>query len=719
MNNIGILDPDGINKNPLTGQDYTDKYRDLGKIWSNFPAYKRADEILKTLNDNQVTIITSGTGSGKTVLMPKFLLHLFGYEKTIAITLPKQIIVKSTAGFSADTLDVELGKQVGYRYKGSDRRHISKDSKLIYITDGSLVVRIMNDLTLEGISGVIIDEAHERNVRIDFLLYLTKEVLKRRPNFKLIIMSATIDTNLFGNYYSEFKSSVLNITGETLYPIESHYLDFAISERDYVKYGISILNKIIDDTDDGDILFFVTSINETMDVCKRFTQDKKNICLEVYSGIQSEKQTLVEHVSKYKEGTEYTRKVVIATNAAESSLTISGIKYVIEPGYELSSYYDPEMMANRLDRQRITKAQARQRMGRSGRTGPGVCYHLYTKDEYDRMRDFPEPEIRTSDITSECVRLLNTSYINSVEKLVKVFTEFIEPPREQYIRIAIKKMRGLGLVKSGQITELGRIVNDLRVTMPELGVALVYAYMLGVVFDVSKIISVLETTRFNISDLFSTPLDKVQDEDPDKRKKMMSKLMDKFNEKKRKLASGTGDHLSMLGIYDKYRKTTDKNVGDFVFEYWLKLRKLGQIKKSNMRLKGGIMKTIMRNKYLDDQIKDFRSVRNASDRDKILMSFYKGFYMNVGKLISGTEKYKIESHNDLSYGIARDSFLNYSKKLPRNVFYAELFITMGTGSLNMVSTISDKYAEEITSLNIKGDKQQTISDEQQTISDKQ
>lgn len=704
MTNIGILDPTGINKNPLTNEDYSDRYRELGKIWSNFPAYKRADDILKTLNENQVTIITSGTGSGKTVLIPKFLLHIFGYEKNIAVTLPKQIIVKSTAEFSAETLDVKLGQHVGYQYKGSDRKHMNKDSKLIYITDGSLVARLMNDITLEGISGVIIDEAHERNVRIDFLLYLTKEVLTRRPDFKLIIMSATIDTNLFNNYYKDFKSSVMNISGETLYPIKSHYLDFAISEKDYVKYGLAIINKIIEDTEDGDILFFVTSINETMDVCKKFVHDKKNICLEVYSGIPSDKQTLVENISKYKDGTEYTRKVIVATNAAESSLTIDGIKYVIESGYELSSYFDPETGANRLDRQRITKAQARQRMGRSGRTGPGICHHLYTKAEYEKMKDFPEPEIRTSDITSECLRLLNTSYIGTVDKLIKVLTKFIEPPKEKYIQVAVKKMEGLKLIKSGRLTELGKIINDLRVTMPELGVALVYAYMLGVVFDVSKVISILETTRFNISDLFSTPLDKVQNEDPDKRKKMMSKLMDKFSEKKGKLASSTGDHISLLKIYDRYRKATDKNVNDFVFEYWLKLRKLGNIKKSNMRLKGNIMKTLMKNKYLDDQMSDFSHLKNASDKDKIIMSFYKGFYMNVGKLVNGTEKYKIESsssQDNSMYGIAKDSFLHYSKKLPQTVFYGELFITMGTGSLNMVSTISDKDAKGIISLNIK------------------
>lgn len=688
-NNIGILDVDGVNKNPLTNEDYSDNYKRLAKVWSTFPAYKRADEILEVLGNSQVTIVTSGTGSGKTVLLPKLLLHHFNYDKKIAVTLPKQIIVKSTAEFAAETLDVRLGSHVGYQYKGSDKKYMSKNNKLVYITDGSLVVKIMNDMSLSDMHGVVIDEAHERNIRIDFLLYLIKEVLKRRPEFKLVIMSATINTNLFKKYYNEFTSRVVDISGVPLYPIKSIYLTHSISVKDYFKKGIEILQNILKTTTGGDILFFVTSINETMDACKIIRSNPKAICLEVFSGIRPDRQALVEHVSKYKEGTKYERKVVIATNAAESSLTIDGIKYVIDCGYELSGTYDAKLNANKLDRQKITQAQARQRMGRSGRTGPGVCYHLYTETDFQMMDQFPQPEIRVSDISSECLRLLNTDYIKDVKMLIDVFTKFIEPPKKEYILSALRKLRSLKLITDDNITELGKIVNSLRVPIPELGVAIVYGYMYGVVFDVLRIVSILDTTRFNISDLFSTPFDKLND---DTDKKAKAKLMDKFDDAKSKFTSGCGDLISLYKIYTKYNKLNDKDVDQFIFDNWLKQNKLINIRKNNMRSKGAVMKNVMKNKYLDDKIKEFNNItKDLSDNDRILLAFYMGFRNNVGVYNSGIEKYKV---GDEMYGVARDSFVNYLKKNPKKIFFMELFITMGSGSLNIVSVLPDKIHEK-------------------------
>ena len=170
MNNIGILDPAGINDNPLTGKPYSQQYKDLAKIWSTFPAYDKATEIIDSIKNNQVILITSGTGSGKTVLLPKYVLHTFDYKGKIAVTLPKQIIAQSSAEFAAKTLDVTIGKEVGYKFKGSDKKSLNKNTNLLFATDGTIVAKLLNDPYLLEYNAIIIDEAHERSLNIDFLL---------------------------------------------------------------------------------------------------------------------------------------------------------------------------------------------------------------------------------------------------------------------------------------------------------------------------------------------------------------------------------------------------------------------------------------------------------------------------------------------------------------------------------------------------------------------
>ena len=216
---IGILDPDGKNNNPLNNNTYSENYKILSKIWKNFPAYKYAKDILHGIKHNQVILVVSGTGSGKTVLIPKFALHILDYKGKIAITLPKQIIAKSAAEFAAATLDVKIGEHVGYQYKGESKH--SKDTKLLYATDGTIVAHLMSDPLLLEFDTVIIDEAHERKVQIDFLMYLLRNVLQNRPTFKVIIMSATINAEVFESYFSKYKFTRFDIGTETHYPIES------------------------------------------------------------------------------------------------------------------------------------------------------------------------------------------------------------------------------------------------------------------------------------------------------------------------------------------------------------------------------------------------------------------------------------------------------------------------------------------------------------------
>src|SRR3990172_3963293 len=182
---LGILDPDGDKLNPLNNKPYSNTYKELAKIWSKFPTYKRNKEIIDAIKSNQVLLITAETGSVKTVLIPKFALHVLNYgkdDKKIAVTLPKQMIAKSAAEFAATTLDIKLGEEVGYQYRGSPSESKSQNTKLLYATDGTIVARLNNDPELKDFDIVIIDEAHERKVQIDFLIYLLRETLKLRPD---------------------------------------------------------------------------------------------------------------------------------------------------------------------------------------------------------------------------------------------------------------------------------------------------------------------------------------------------------------------------------------------------------------------------------------------------------------------------------------------------------------------------------------------------------
>ena len=266
---IGILDPNGKNLNPLTQEKYSEKYLDLANTWKDFPAYAYANNFIDNIKSNQVTLVVSGTGSGKTVLVPKFALHTTDYKGKIAITLPKQSITKSAAEFAADTLDVKLGDEVGYQYRGGSKN--SDKTQLLYATDGTIVARLLTDPLLKEFDMVIVDEAHERKVQIDFLLYLLRNVIKERKDFKIIIMSATINAEIFETYFEDFAFKRIDIGTEAHYPIESHFLPKQLEGKGYLSKGIDIIMDILeqDNNDGADILFFITSVNEATEVCQK------------------------------------------------------------------------------------------------------------------------------------------------------------------------------------------------------------------------------------------------------------------------------------------------------------------------------------------------------------------------------------------------------------------------------------------------------------------
>lgn len=692
--NNGILDPEGKNLNPLNGLPYSDKYKELAKIWSKFPAYENAEEIINIIRENQVTLVISGTGSGKTVLLPKYLLHVFNYEKKIAITLPKQIIAQSAAEFAAVTLDVELGKDVGYKFKGSSKKGYSKDNKLLYATDGTIVAKLLNDPELREFDGVIIDEAHERKVQIDFLLYLLRNTIKLRADFKLIIMSATVNQEIFKSYFDNIKFALINVGAKTNYPIESVFLNKEIGEKDYIKLGYDIIKKIILDNKEKsdeyrDILFFVTSSNEAKDLCQLVNKDNLDgFCIEVYSGMDDEKQKIAQDKDLYKKISGKNRKIVIATNVAESSLTIDGIRYVIDSGYEIFGYFNPEKQAKIIGKRLITHAQAKQRMGRTGRTSAGTCYHLYTKEQFDtKMERFPEPNIRTSNIMGECLKLLILPNILTVDNLLNVLTQLIEPPREIYIKMAIKTLEKLTLIKNNKITELGMIVGDMQ-TDPMPSLAILLAKLYNCSKEVSAIFAMTDAMKENISELFILP-NKSFDNDNEKNRQKIKYLTDKFKDAQKHLAHKYGDHMSLLKIFTKYRelkqlddKQKDEKINDFCYKYFIKRSVLEKAYKSYHKMKDMIR-----------QINNIPLIKideifNKDLEYRIQYCINYGFSINNAVLNSDKETYNTQTIKNAS--LNQYNFIQFkNSKNPAEIIYQGLIInsSVNKNELTIVSKI--------------------------------
>jgi pre-mRNA-splicing factor ATP-dependent RNA helicase DHX15/PRP43 len=684
--NIGILDPQGLNLNPLTDKPYSDKYKELAKKWSQFPAYESAVDIINTIKLNQVILVISGTGSGKTVLIPKYALHSTDYKGKIAVTLPKQIIAKSAAEFAAATLDVEIGNQIGYKFKGSEPKDAGKNPLLLYATDGTIVAKLISDSEIKDLDMVIIDEAHERKIQIDFLFYLLKKVLDKRPEFKLIIMSATIDSALFRSYFSEYKYTEINVGGKTNFPIESKFSSNKADPELYIDRGIKIIEEIEDryrpskDSKIEDILFFVCSKNETEEVKSQLIMKYPQYeIISVYSGISSEQQNMIQNKDKND------RRILISTNVAESSLTVDGIKFVIDSGFEIFSYDEVKTGAKVIDKQLITKAQAMQRMGRAGRTQPGICYHLYTIDEFEnKMKKFPEPSIKTIDITSECLKLLQESSIKTISTLRKILSEFIEPPKNEYIKMAINNLIDYRTLKNCKtkneiectLNEYGKILGKLQLELNQ-GLTMLMAYKLNILNEVYNIILLLNEIKFNLDELFIVP-----EENPS--------LYKKFKQQKNDLSSKYGDIITVYKIIERYRLyEKDSSKSDFCYKYFIKKNILDKVlnsfKKNIYKFKANFKEFEENINKIDGEINIVDGEINIVDGEinKIIMSFLFGYRYNI--IVKG------KNRDNLYVDIARDSVLVDAKN--STFFYIQLFKIGGNYQAQIVSAIPQKLSQ--------------------------
>lgn len=650
-NNIGILDPKGKNQNPLTSNDYSDKYRQLGKVWEKFPAYAHPQEMIDKIKNNQVILVVSGTGSGKTVLFPKYAIHALNYNGRVAITLPKQDVTKSAAIFAAETLDVKLGEEVGYQYRGSEKGTKSSKTKMLYCTDGTLIARLANDAELKEFDIVIIDEAHERKVNIDLLLFMMRNVLRKRPDFKLIIMSATINEDIFKKYYQEFSLASVNIGTKPNYPIKSIFLESNLNQAQYIEAGKDIIKGLLKNhksgksPNQGGIMFFVTSGNETEKTCDQLKSNgdlgDANTCVPFFAKLNEDKKKLVTDDKYYKLITTGDGiKIIITTNAAESSLTVDGITDVIDSGLELKSRYDPISRVTILEKTLITQAQAKQRMGRTGRTGPGKCFHLYTEENFNTtMEKYPSPAIKVESINFEILRLMSLqSDTNTLGDIKKLLGEFIEPPDKYYVDAEIQFLFKMNMItddtNKGILTEYGKLTVGINAD-PCTTMALIYGYKLRCFREVLSIMCIIDSIKGSIDNLFTLPPDILSESNDnskgsEKEKGRTKWLTTKFIDAKKQFNNKYGDHIAILkifGEFEKNRKDPDK-LQTWAYKNFISKKTLENAYQRYISLKHRIMSKL--EKYSLSGTK--QELLETDIKYRVIASIALGFKLNRAKI---------------------------------------------------------------------------------------
>ncbi len=464
----------------------------------DLPISDKRDEIAELIKNNQVIILCGETGSGKTTQLPKICLSIGrGVAGFIGHTQPRRIAARTVADRIAAELGQSIGQTVGYKIRFNDQTREMSLVKLM--TDGILLAESQNDPYLTQYDTIIIDEAHERSLNIDFLLGYLRWLLPRRKDLKLIITSATIDPQRFSKHFND--APVINVSGRT-YPVEMRYRPIQQLEEDdetSVDLQQAILNAVDELHRDirGDILIFLSGEHEIRETAENLRKHHPANCeiLPLYSKLSVSEQ---ERVFKPSGSV----RIVLATNVAETSLTVPGIRTVIDTGHARISRYSHRSKIQRLPIEKISQASANQRAGRCGRVAEGICIRLYSQDDYLARPEFTEPEILRTNLSSVMLQMTALK-LGEIEDF-----PFVEPPEAKMIRDAKTTLHEVNaLDKEGKLTETGRKLAKIP-TNPKLARMLLAANELGCVAEVAIIVSGL-----SIQDPREKPSDKRQQAD--------------------------------------------------------------------------------------------------------------------------------------------------------------------------------------------------------------
>ncbi|ETO72886.1 hypothetical protein F444_11157 [Phytophthora nicotianae P1976] len=623
------------------------------------PALEHREELLQALKDHQVVVCVGETGSGKTTQLPQFLHACGAYtsskrdgdEKSqcIAITQPRRVATVSVAQRVAEEMNTRVGGDgpVGYSIRFESR--CSDNTKLKFLTDGVLVRECLSDPLLKKYSVVMLDEAHERSIHTDLLFGLLKQVLDRRPGFRVLITSATLDAERFAKYFgkpSEKKSKkvkpcpIVKIPGR-VFPVDI----FHSKQRQimghrgplstYVRAAVETTMQVHNSEEPGHILVFLTGQREIEDACAQIRalykdQEKRSDGLDLrvlplYGALQGSRQREIFDSVPI----DRVRKVIIATNIAETSLTIDGVRYVVDCGFTKQKVYNPVQQMESLVIVPISKVSAQQRAGRAGRTVPGKCYRLYNKTSYEEMAQETVPEIQRTNLANT-VLYLKLLGIQDV-----IGFPYLDPPDEDSLLDALKQLYVLGaLSDTGEATALGKLMAAFPLE-PKLSRALVESLLLDCSHEMTQIVAMLSVENVFI-EIHRKRKDHDERESEDWEQRMLALKEDG-------LLHEDGDQLTYRLLLRAFESKSRKNHDRRALERWCEDRYL---RFRALTMAGSIVKQLrdiidtLSRRDLDAVMKN-NNKRDLSLDDRLRQALCAGFFMNAARRCTMETVYRL------------------------------------------------------------------------------
>ncbi|KAJ5758014.1 uncharacterized protein N7511_006708 [Penicillium nucicola] len=594
------------------------------------PAFAVREDLLRVIRDNQVVVVVGETGSGKTTQLTQFL-HEDGYSKNgmIGCTQPRRVAAMSVAKRVSEEMEVDLGSTVGYAIRFEDCT--SDETVIKYMTDGVLLRESLAQTDLDKYSCIIMDEAHERALNTDVLMGLLKKVLARRRDLKLIVTSATMNSERFSRFYGGAPEFI--IPGRT-FPVDLHFSRTPC--EDYVDSAVKQILAIHVSQGAGDILVFMTGQEDIEATCeltderlKLLNDPPKLSILPIYSQMPAEQQARI-----FEKAAPGVRKVIVATNIAETSLTVDGIMYVVDAGYSKLKVYNPRMGMDTLQITPISQANANQRSGRAGRTGPGKAYRLYTETAYkNELYIQTIPEIQRTSLANTVLLLKSLG----VKDLMDF--DFMDPPPQETISTSLFELWSLGALDNlGDLTSLGRRMTPFPMDPPLAKLIIMASEEYGCSEEMLTIVAML-----SVPNVFYRPKERMEESDSAREKFFVPE----------------SDHLTLLHVYTQWK--TNGWSDSWCVKHFLHA------------------KTLRRAKEVRDQLHDIMTAQKmpliscGTDWDTIRKCICSGFYHQAAR-VKGIGEF-INLRTSVTMALHPTSALYGLGYVPEYVVYHELILT--------------------------------------------
>ncbi|EDW46743.1 putative pre-mRNA-splicing factor ATP-dependent RNA helicase PRP1 isoform X1 [Drosophila sechellia] len=644
--------------NPLTNTPYSQRYQNLYKKRIALPVFEYQADFMRLLSLHQCIVLVGETGSGKTTQIPQWCVDFAVSKgrKGVSCTQPRRVAAMSVAQRVSEEMDVKLGEEVGYSIRFEDCS--TAKTLLKYMTDGMLLREAMSDPMLDQYQVILLDEAHERTLATDILMGVLKEVIRQRSDLKLVVMSATLDAGKFQQYFDN--APLMKVPGRT-HPVEIFYTPEP--ERDYLEAAIRTVIQIhMCEEIEGDILMFLTGQEEIEEACKRIKREIDNLgseigelkCIPLYSTLPPNlQQRIFEPAPPPNANGAIGRKVVVSTNIAETSLTIDGVVFVIDPGFAKQKVYNPRIRVESLLVSPISKASAQQRSGRAGRTRPGKCFRLYTEKAFkNEMQDNTYPEILRSNLGTVVLQLKKLG----IDDLVHF--DFMDPPAPETLMRALELLNYLAaLDDDGNLTDLGAVMSEFPLD-PQLAKMLIASCQHNCSNEILSITAMLSVPQCFVR--------------PNEAKKAA-------DEAKMRLAHIDGDHLTLLNVYHAFKQNSEDP--NWCYENFINFRSLKSADNVRQQLARIMDRFSLRRTSTEFTSKDYYvNIRKA---------LVQGFFMQVAHL--ERTGYYLTIKDNQNVQLHPSTCLDHK---PDWVLYNEFVLT----TKNYIRTVTDVKPEWLCSL---------------------